>query len=105
MITLIVRIRVREEALEAWVAATLANAAESRKEAGILSFELLADRDDPMRFALVERYRDEAAITAHKQTKHYAHWVEISEPLQAEPRTRAFYTNLEHAGPRPGNPA
>ncbi|MEI6386572.1 MAG: putative quinol monooxygenase [Spirochaetota bacterium] len=102
MITLIVRIKVREDALDAWVTATLANAAESQKEAGVLSFELLADRDDTTRFALVERYRDEAAIAAHKQTAHYARWCELAEPLQAEPRTRAFYRSFEAADPRPG---
>lgn len=95
MITLIVNIRVRPEAVAKWKAATLENVAASRKEAGILAFDLLADRDDPARFALVEKYRDDTAIVAHKATAHYKSWNELAEPLQAEPRTRAFYTTVE----------
>ena len=95
MITLIVNIRVRPEAVAKWQAATRENVAASREEPGILAFDLLADRDDPTRFALVEKYRDDAAIVAHKATAHYKHWNELAEPLQAEPRTRAFYTTVE----------
>lgn len=95
MIELIVSIRVRPEAVETWKAATLANVAASRAEAGILSFDLLADRDEPGRFALVERYRDEEAVAAHKATAHYRRWCEVAEPLQAEPRSRAFYSPVE----------
>ena len=95
MITLIVSIRLRPESIAKWKAATLENAAASRAEPGMLAFDLLADRDDPTHFALVEKYRDEAAIAAHKATSHYKRWVETAEPLQAEPRTRAFYTTVE----------
>ncbi len=95
MITLIVNIRVRPDSIGPWRAATLQNVGASRKEAGILSFDLLADRDDPTRFALVERYRDEAAMAAHRATAHFANWVAKAEPLQAEPRSRAFYLSVE----------
>ncbi|HUX41705.1 MAG TPA: putative quinol monooxygenase [Rectinemataceae bacterium] len=95
MITLIVNIRVRPEAVAQLKAVALENVAASRKEPGILAFDLLADRDDPTRFALVEKYRDEADIAAHKATAHYKRWNEVIEPLQAEPRTRAFYTTVE----------
>ena len=95
MITLIVNIKVKEGSVAAWKTATLANVAESRKESGILAFDFLADREDATRFTFVEKYRDDAAMAAHKKTEHYARWSEIAEPLQAEPRTRAFYTSLE----------
>ena len=94
MITLVVDIKVRADALEAWKAATLENARSSRKEAGVVSFDLLEDRDDPSHFLLIEVYRDEAAVGAHKGTPHYAKWAALAEPLQAEPRTRAFYRTL-----------
>jgi (4S)-4-hydroxy-5-phosphonooxypentane-2,3-dione isomerase len=94
MISLIVNIRVRPEAIEAWKSATLDNVEASRKEKGILAFDLLEDRDDPTRFVLVEEYRDEAAMASHKETEHYARWRETTEPLQAEPRTRAFYRRV-----------
>ena len=95
MITLIVSIHVVPESIAAWRAATLENARASRQEPGMLAFDLLSDRDAPAHFALVEKYRDEAALAAHKATPHYKRWVEVTEPLQAEPRTRAFYTMVE----------
>lgn len=95
MITLIVNIRVRPDSAGAWKAATLENARASRKEPGVISFDLLADRDAPDRFLLVETYRDESAIAAHKATAHYARWCETAEPLQAEPRTRNFYLPIQ----------
>ena len=95
MITLIVSIRPRPDSIAKWKAATLENVAASRLEPGMIAFDLLSDRDDPTHFALVEKYRDEAAIAAHKATDHYRRWVEVAEPFQAEPRTRAFYTTVE----------
>lgn len=96
MITLVVNIRVRPDSIASWREATLDNVRASRKEAGILSFDLLADRDDPTRFALVERYKDDEAMAAHKATAHFARWVERAEALQAEPRTRAFFLSVEN---------
>jgi len=95
MIVLIVDIRVRPESVGAWKAATLENARASRKEAGVIAFELLGDRDDPTRFALVEKYRDDEAMAEHKKTAHYARWVEVAEPLQAAPRSRVIYHPVE----------
>ena len=94
MITLIVSIRIKPYSVAAWRRLTLENAAESLKEPGILAFDLLEDRADPCRFALVERYRDEDAIAKHKDTAHYQRWRDIGEPLQSEPRTRALYNTV-----------
>jgi quinol monooxygenase YgiN len=90
MIRLIVTIRVRPDSTEAWIAATLDNEAESRKEPGILAFDLFRDRDDPGRFVLVEDYRDDAAMAAHKETAHYLRWKSSTEPLQAAVRERTL---------------
>jgi quinol monooxygenase YgiN len=74
MKTVIVNIRVFPGAAEAFVAASLENQRHSRKEPGILRFELLSDELDPCRFVLIEGYRDSAAQAAHKETSHYAAW-------------------------------
>jgi quinol monooxygenase YgiN len=94
MITIIVHIDVLPGAAEAFVAASLENQSHSRKEPGILRFELFADQADPCRFVLIEGYRDSAAQAAHKETSHYAAWRDAVEPLMAEPRQRATYTIL-----------
>lgn len=94
MKTVIVNIRVLPGAVEAFVAASLENQSHSRKEPGILRFELLADEQDPCRFVLIEGYADSAAQAAHKETAHYAVWRDAVEPLMAEPRRRAIYATL-----------
>ncbi len=79
---------------EAFRAASLANAEASRREAGVLRFDLLADREDPAHFVLVEIYRDAAASAAHKETAHYAAWRDAVAGLMAEPRRSEKYVNV-----------
>ena len=95
MITLIVSIRVLEGQADAFVAATRENMAQSRREPGIARFELLRDEADPCRFVLIEGYRGAEAQARHKETAHYAKWKEHVEPMMAEPRTRAAYSEIE----------
>ena len=94
MKVLIVHMLVKRDRVEDFIAATLQNAAASRKEPGIARFELLRDEAEPCRFVLVEGYRDEEAQALHKETPHYAKWKELAEPMMAEPRTRALYSEL-----------
>jgi quinol monooxygenase YgiN len=89
-----VHVRVKAGAGEAFHAASLANAEASRREPGVLRFDLLADRDHPEHFVLVEVYRDAAAAAAHKATAHYAAWRDAVADLMAEPRRSARYVNL-----------
>jgi quinol monooxygenase YgiN len=89
-----VHVRVKPGAEEAFQEAARANAEASRRETGIVRFDLLVDRDDPRRFVLVEIYRDAAAAAAHKETRHYAAWRDAVAELMSEPRSSAKYVNL-----------
>jgi quinol monooxygenase YgiN len=89
-----VHVHVKPEAIEAFQAASLANAEGSRKEAGVLRFDVLQDRDDPARFVLVEIYRDAAAAAAHKNTAHYAAWRDAVADMMAEQRRSSKYVNV-----------
>jgi quinol monooxygenase YgiN len=92
-----VHVRVTPGGEEAFRAASVANAEASRREPGVVRFDLLADREDTTRFLLVEIYRDAAAAAAHKETAHYAAWREAVSDLMAEPRRSAKYVNLSPA--------
>jgi (4S)-4-hydroxy-5-phosphonooxypentane-2,3-dione isomerase len=94
MLIVIVSIRVVPGGVEAFKAATLENARASLEEPGIARFDLIADRDDPTRFALIEVYRNEDAPAAHKLTAHYTTWRDAVAPLMASPRTSQKYDNL-----------
>ncbi|HXT98470.1 MAG TPA: antibiotic biosynthesis monooxygenase [Polyangia bacterium] len=95
-----VSVHVKADAVEAFRAATLANARASVREPGIARFDFLQDRDDPTRFVLLEVYRTAEAPAAHKATAHYAAWRDAVADLMAEPRTSRKFVNVfpEDAG-------
>lgn len=47
----------------------------SRKEEGVIAFEVARSAEKPNVFALWEEYRDRAALDAHTATEHYRHLV------------------------------
>jgi autoinducer 2-degrading protein len=89
-----VQIQVKPECVEAFKAATLANARASVQESGVARFDAVQQADDATRFVLVEVYRDAAANAAHKETKHYAVWRDTVAPMMAGPRISVKYHNL-----------
>jgi quinol monooxygenase YgiN len=89
-----VNVHVNPDAVEVFRSATLANASASRKEPGVVRFDVVQDLEDATRFVLVEVYRDAAAAAAHKETAHYAAWRDAVAPLMAEPRSSRKFRNV-----------
>jgi quinol monooxygenase YgiN len=89
-----VHVQVKPECVEAFRAATLANAQASVKEPGIARFDVVQQADDSTRFVLVEVYRDEQAPARHKETAHYAAWRDAVAPMMAQPRSSVKFTNV-----------
>ena len=92
-----VHVSVKPGAEQAFRQASLANAEASRREPGVVRFDLIGDRDDSAHFVLVEIYRDAAAAAAHKETPHYAVWRDAVAGLMAEPRRSVKYVNVSPA--------
>jgi quinol monooxygenase YgiN len=88
-----VQVHVKPEAVDAFRAATLANASGSVKEPGVLRFDVFQDKDDPTRFVLVEVYKDVEAHAAHRETAHYKAWRLAVDDLMAETRTARKFVN------------
>ena len=61
-----VHVHVKPDSIEAFKQATVANARESVKEAGVARFDVIQSADDPARFILVEVYRTKEAPAEHK---------------------------------------
>ncbi len=95
-----VHVRVNAHDVEAFRAATIANASASCREPGVARFDVIQQQDDSCRFVLVEVYRSPEAAAAHKETRHYAVWRDTVAPMMAEPRQGVKYTNVfpEDAG-------
>jgi len=94
MLVVHVHVRVKPQCVEAFKAATLANARASVREPGIARFEVVQQQDDPARFVLVEAYRNSEAPAAHKETQHYQTWRDAVAPMMAEPRTSVKFGSV-----------
>lgn len=82
----LVHVRVKPEAIDAFIAATRANHEASIQEAGNRRFDVLQSPDDPARFILYEAYASADDAAAHKATTHYLAWRDAVADLMAEPR-------------------
>ena len=95
MIVVHVFARVKPECVEAFRAATVENARQSRREPGVARFDVAQAADDPTRFVLVECYRYAEAPAAHKATAHYAKWRDAVADMMAEARTSEKYVGVD----------
>lgn len=94
MLIVHVHVHVHPQHIDAFKAATLANARASIREPGIARFDVAQQADDPTRFVFVEVYRDAVAPAAHKETAHYATWRDTVAPMMASPRTSVKFANV-----------
>jgi (4S)-4-hydroxy-5-phosphonooxypentane-2,3-dione isomerase len=96
-LAVLVYVHVLPESVEAFRVASLANAAASIREPGIVRFDVMQETADPTCFVLVEVYRGQEGAAAHKQTTHYQAWRDTVAPMMAEPRTSKSYATVTPA--------
>jgi quinol monooxygenase YgiN len=94
MLVVHVHVHVKPDCIDAFKAASLANARASVQEPGIARFDVVQQSDDPTRFVLVEVYRSAQAPAAHKETAHYALWRDTVAAMMLEPRTSVKFSNV-----------
>ena len=82
----LVHVRVKPEAIDAFIAATRANHEASIREPGNRRFDVLQAPNDPARFILYEAYASADDAVAHKATAHYLAWRDAVTSMMAEPR-------------------
>ncbi|HEX2621077.1 MAG TPA: putative quinol monooxygenase [Phototrophicaceae bacterium] len=84
MIVMLVNVTVKSDQVEAFKTAVLSNASASRTEPGNLRFDVVQALDNPLKFVLIEVYRDEDARQAHFATDHYKEWKVVSGDFFSE---------------------
>jgi autoinducer 2-degrading protein len=94
MLIVHVHVSVKSQFVEDFKKATVENASNSIKEAGVLRFDVIQQEDDHTRFVLVEVYKNAEASAAHKETAHYAKWRDTVAEMMAEPRQGIKYTTI-----------
>jgi quinol monooxygenase YgiN len=91
LITVIAHYRTSSDKADEVRALLARHSKASTEEPGCLEFTAVQDADDPTRFALYERYVDEAAFDAHRQTEHFRVNIEQTlVPLLVERNWRAY---------------
>ncbi len=91
---LLVHVHVKPESIDAFKAATIHNASNSIKEAGVVRFDFLQQAEDPSRFTLVEVYYGPDDHARHRETQHYQTWRDTVTEMMTEPRLGIRYTNI-----------
>jgi len=92
MIAIHVYVHVKPESIDAFTAATVENARESRREPGVIRFDVFQQMESPEHFELIEVYRTVEAVAAHKETRHYQLWRDRVADMMAEPRRGVKFT-------------
>jgi autoinducer 2-degrading protein len=86
MYIVVVTIFVRPERAADFIAATLDNARNTRREPGNIRFDVARGEEDPNRFLLYEVYHKKEDFAAHQQTPHYFRWKEAVTDWMSQPR-------------------
>jgi len=89
-----VTIFVKPEFVDSFIAITLDNARNTRKEPGNLRFDVARAEDDPNRFLLFEAYRTKEDFAKHQQTQHYFRWRDTVGDWMTQPRQGVRHTSI-----------
>lgn len=93
-VTLLAKITARPETAETIAPALLKLAAESRKEAGCVSYTVVRDIAEPHVFALVEIWTSMAALDTHNTMPHVHEALSAAGPLLAKAPEIGRYRTL-----------
>jgi quinol monooxygenase YgiN len=69
--------------------------ADSRKEPGCRFYQVHTHRNDPRRFFIYEQYDDDAALQAHRDSRHFQELAAKKLSLIAERQQGDLYQPLE----------
>ena len=84
-VRVVVKVVARIEAIAEITTIVLKLAAQSRKETGCVSYEVLKDMSNAEIFVLIEEWTSVAALDAHNKTAHFHEAVSNSQPFLAKP--------------------
>ena len=85
MLVVLVRVKVKTEALAEFERAILTNADAARtREPGCMRFDVSQSEDDPSQWLFYEVYKDAAAFDAHRASPHFAAYQETAERVLLE---------------------
>ena len=84
-VRVVVKVVARHETIAEITTIVLKLAAQSRKETGCVSYEVLQDTSNAEIFFLIEEWTSGAALDAHNKTAHFHEAVSKSQPFLGKP--------------------
>ncbi len=95
MLVLHVTVDVKPEKVQEFLDVVKYDAEHSEKdEPGCMRFDVLQDKENPLRYYFYEVYRDEAALQAHRKAPHFQLWAQKNPELLSGPIERRLATNV-----------
>jgi len=88
-----VKIRIKPDSVDAFMAKLADNAKAARSEPGCRTFDVSVDPNDKTSVMLYEVYADEKAFQAHQETPHFQKYLAEAIPLLAS-RERRFWKRV-----------
>jgi quinol monooxygenase YgiN len=88
-----VKLRIKPEHVENFMAKLAENAKAARTEPGCRTFDVSVDPNDKTSVMLYEVYADEKAFEAHQATPHFKKYLAEAVPLLAS-RERKFWRQV-----------
>ena len=88
-----VKIRIKPDSVDAFMAKLADNAKAARTEPGCRTFDVSVDPNDKTSVMLYEVYADEKAFQAHQETPHFQKYLAEAVPLLAS-RERRFWKRV-----------
>lgn len=89
----------RRDEVENVADALRALAQASRQEADNISYDFFQSRENSQHFVILERYRSENGLDAHRATPHFQHLgIEVIAPLLENKQVESFLVPVEDGG-------
>jgi len=85
MIVLLAKSRLLEDKQQEFISVAEKLVKATREESGCVYYDLVQDAADEKVFYFVEKYRDEAALEAHKASAHFQTYVPMMNALREGP--------------------
>ena len=85
MIVLLAKSRLLEDKQQKFISVAEKLVKATREESGCMYYDLVQDAADEKVFYFVEKYRDEAAVEAHKASVHFQTYVPMMNALREGP--------------------
>ena len=95
MIAVVARVAVKAGKSDEFLKEAKIVVEETRKENGCISYEGNQNTEDPLKFAIIEKWESKECLDAHMQTAHFKNFVAALGGLAAEETVIDVYSPLK----------